>query len=168
MPLSRSRSSQTGRSRSGTPRSPMPTRASSTSTSGASGSGWMWSSMTGCPRSTTSSSTATPAPATSSGVPWWRRPMPSRCQWGWVGGQAGVALFLGSGGLHLAAATHTQVRGRCRHSKFRAQYPEHSQLNLRQVRWRPGLKGPWAPRVRSSYSYLLLPGKTEAQAGVLR
>ena len=31
-----------------------------------------------------------------------------------------------------------------------------------------GLKGPWAPRVRSSYSYLLLPGKTEAQADVLQ
>lgn len=52
--------------------------------------------MTGCPQSTTSSSTATPAPATSSGVPWWRRPTPSRCRW-WAGGR-------GAGGRLLAAA----------------------------------------------------------------
>ncbi|OWK17723.1 CAPN5, partial [Cervus elaphus hippelaphus] len=31
-----------------------------------------------------------------------------------------------------ANATHREVRGRCRHSKFGAQYPEHSQRNLRQ------------------------------------
>lgn len=82
---------------------------------------------------------------------------------GWGGAVLGLW-----GSSSRCSHTHTQVRGRCRHSKLRAQYPEHSQLNLRQVRCRPGLKGPWAPRVRSSYSYLLLPGKTEAQAGVLQ
>ncbi|XP_055479374.1 calpain-5 isoform X2 [Psammomys obesus] len=71
------RSSQTGRSRNGTLRSLTPMLASSTSTSGASGSGWTWSSMTGCPQSTTSLFTATPTPETSSGAPWWRRPTPS-------------------------------------------------------------------------------------------
>lgn len=88
-PFSPPRSSQTGRSRNGTPRSPTAMLASSISTSGALGSGWTWSSMTGCPQSTTNSFTATPTRKMSSGVPWWRRPMPSRCgygQAGWPGG----------------------------------------------------------------------------------
>lgn len=88
-PFSSPRSSQTGRSRNGTPRSPTAMLASSISTSGALGSGWTWSSMTGCPQSTTNSFTATPTRKMSSGVPWWRRPMPSRCgygQAGWPGG----------------------------------------------------------------------------------
>ena len=132
----------------------MPMRASSTSTSGASGSGWMWSSTTGCPRSTTSSSTATPAPAMSSGVPWWRRPMLSRCQW-WVGGRPGWGGTVHGlwGSSSRCSAMRREVRGRCRCSKFGARYPEHSQQNLRQVRWRPGPKGPWAPGAGSSYSY---------------
>lgn len=80
LPPFSSRSFPTGRSRSGIQRSQTPMPGFSTFVSGVLVSGWTWWLTTDYRRWTTSWSTATPTTATSSGVPWWRRPTPSSYQ----------------------------------------------------------------------------------------
>lgn len=76
--MSLSRLSQTGRSRNGIQRRQTLMQEYSTSASGGLGIGWTWWSMTVSPQWITSWCTAIQMIATSSGVPLWKKPMPSK------------------------------------------------------------------------------------------